>query len=432
MSRGKGRAKPPTHASRIADLERLMAETTQSQLATTAELKDTINQLITLVMAQSAGAQTSGESSETVQMRTRPLRASDHPFPSVELPQRLRPDPQNSQRGTADTPEALDQQMRNPEYHPTPFYSERKTQLTEKIEPLNDGTSPTFEEWKISIKDRLSVNSDHYQTEKSQKALIWGATTGLARGYLKPRYQSETDPFVTVDDMVELLATYFLTGNESTVRQNNFDERKMKDTETFPEFKASFISLAIDAQVAKTEWFHYLWNKITDTLRIASYTSKRSWNNDFSQMVEHLTEIDYERKSIKKSFASKTIQSSQRPVVEVPSATNRPSYKSSTAQPSSSSFVPNQKFHYKLSPEQTHRSSAPVRTTVNAAARQTPSDERLCYSCGKPGHMKSDCPQIPSVREVDLVDANLDVVKEEREGDDEVESDTIYTGNEEA
>lgn len=60
------------------------------------------------------------------------------------------------------------------------------TRLTEKIEPLDDGLSPSFKQWRASIQDRLEVNADHYPTERSRRALIWGATTGVARNYLEP------------------------------------------------------------------------------------------------------------------------------------------------------------------------------------------------------------------------------------------------------
>ena len=50
--------------------------------------------------------------------------------------------------------------------------SYRKTQLTEKITPLDDGQAPTFRQWKASILDRLEVNSDHYPTRRSRLALV--------------------------------------------------------------------------------------------------------------------------------------------------------------------------------------------------------------------------------------------------------------------
>ena len=69
---------------------------------------------------------------------------------------------------------------------PFTLYPPRKTVLTEKITPLDEGQAPTFKQWKASIMDRLEVNADHYPTERSRQALVWGTTSGKARDYLEP------------------------------------------------------------------------------------------------------------------------------------------------------------------------------------------------------------------------------------------------------
>jgi hypothetical protein len=53
-----------------------------------------------------------------------------------------------------------------------PSRPSRKTQLTEKITPLDDGINPTYQQWRASVRDRLTVNHDHYSDHYSRKALI--------------------------------------------------------------------------------------------------------------------------------------------------------------------------------------------------------------------------------------------------------------------
>ena len=62
----------------------------------------------------------------------------------------------------------------------------KKSTISEKITPLSDGIEHTFLQWSASIRDRLIVNEDHYPTDVSRRALIWGTTTGLAKTYLEP------------------------------------------------------------------------------------------------------------------------------------------------------------------------------------------------------------------------------------------------------
>ena len=98
------------------------------------------------------------------------------------------------------------------------------------------------------------MNVDHYPTEVMRKAMIWSTTTGLARSYLEPRYQSD-DPsqdFKTAEEIIELLLTYFITGYETEEYRNRFDDmliaEKRYENETFPAFIARFYSTAVKAR----------------------------------------------------------------------------------------------------------------------------------------------------------------------------------------
>ncbi|OAF60040.1 hypothetical protein VC83_03122 [Pseudogymnoascus destructans] len=137
----------------------------------------------------------------------------------------------------------------------------KKSTISEKITPLSDGIEHTFMQWSASIRDRLVVNEDHYPTDVSRRALIWGTTTGLAKKYLEPQYLSATHGFRSADEMMDLLGSYYLTGNETEQARNLFDDLQMGEkghtNETFSEFKARFQSAAITGQVTESEWFRF-------------------------------------------------------------------------------------------------------------------------------------------------------------------------------
>jgi hypothetical protein len=73
--------------------------------------------------------------------------------------------------------------------------------------------------------------------------------------------------FRSANEMMDLLASYYLTGNETEQARNLFDDLQIGEkghtSETFPEFKARFQSAAIIGQVTESEWFRYMWNKLT-------------------------------------------------------------------------------------------------------------------------------------------------------------------------
>ncbi|KFY86454.1 hypothetical protein V498_07500, partial [Pseudogymnoascus sp. VKM F-4517 (FW-2822)] len=110
------------------------------------------------------------------------------------------------------------------QYTEDPSSRYKKSTISEKITLLSDGIEHTFLQWSASIQDRLVVNEDYYPTDVSRRALIWGTTTSLAKKYLEPQYLSDTHGFQSADEMMDLLGSYFLTGNETEQARNEFDD----------------------------------------------------------------------------------------------------------------------------------------------------------------------------------------------------------------
>ena len=283
-----------------------------------------------------------------------------------------------------------------PEGTPFDYRSDRKPQskLTEKIEPLDDGTQPSYRQWQISIRDRFTVNADHYVTDLSRMALVWGTTTGLARTYLEPRYQSDSSSaFTTAEEMMGLLKSFFLTGYETEDARNAFEALFMCDksheNENFAEFRARFTSMATLGEVPISEQFHYMWMKLTPNLRNQSTVMKRGWNGDLSAMIADLIALDKERKHNAElnSLASRNATTS---------SSNRSSTKSTTVGPSNKTY---------LTQRQTYKPFLPIRHTTNEPSRAPPFVPRVpppnqdrfktdstltpdsaCFHCKKPSH----------------------------------------------
>ena len=347
----------------------------------------------------------------------------DDPVPTVEATEQRLPRIRNAAEAIQPPPfqptrsPSIPRLLRLPTEEPP--YRHNKSTISEKITPLSDGVEHTFLQWSASIRDRLLVNEDHYPTDVSRRALIWGTTTGLAKTYLEPQYLSDTHGFHSADEMMDLLGSYFLTGNETEQARNLFDDLHMGEkghtNETFPEFKARFQSAAITGQVTESEWFRYMWNKLTPQFRSRVAVIKSQWKGDYHTMVRELTAFDQERRR----------NNELNPLVPPPKRTTtytRPTdirkVSASTSKTTRDTPAPYIRTPFLPKPAIPER----VRTAAPASSGN-------CFKCGKPGHFQDKCPLNATVKEIDRNDPDTEEQWEEAV---ELQSDESLEENDEA
>ena len=219
--------------------------------------------------------------------------------------------------------------------------------------------------------------------------------------------------------MLSLLASYFLTGNETEDARNLFEDMYMGEDkhthETFPEFKARFQSAAVMGNVPESEWFRTMWTKLTPQLRKETSINKALWKGDYRLMVQALTAYDLERRRNTELSARlpQKLGVTPKKVATTPyggTTTYKPTNPLRTGAPT---FKPT--IQAKRPPDQ-------ARTITPFSA---PVTDLICFNCKKPGHIANVCPDRTTIRKLLRDDPESEEICEEvvehQDIEDEVE-----------
>jgi hypothetical protein len=336
----------------------------------------------------------------------------NQPLPSIEDPKQRTPP--NGPRPSLAMPTRMADNYLTPEQHrnpserdPTPNEQSAKLKIIEKVIPLDDGSKPTYKQWRITVRDRLRTNRDYYDTEDLRKTFIWASTIGKARDYLEPHYQGEDDEFNTAEEMIEHLEAYFLTGYEIQDYSHRFNDMKMGESghanETFAEFSVRFRHTAVRGWKNKAMWYEAMWEKLTPQLRKAATQLVQFWKEDYEEMVVSLTSIDRVRRrnwELDGRVPTRVNQSERAGTSRspVPSrSTPKPPRFDSYSKPKPMLALP--------APPPPTPSTTPNRTRFSAGPSRSSSakpSSNACFFCNKVGHFKSQCPDLPAIRQMIL------------------------------
>ncbi|KAJ6093499.1 hypothetical protein N7486_008788 [Penicillium sp. IBT 16267x] len=135
---------------------------------------------------------------------------------------------------------------------------------------LDDGKDIKFEHWKREISNKLTLNGDHYLSERHRIAYVLSRCTGKAALHTMTRADEEsTDRYRTYKEILEHLDTVFRDPQRRRVAQREFTTLMMKPGEDFNSFYAEFARLAMESHREKSLLKEDVYDKVPYKLQTA-------------------------------------------------------------------------------------------------------------------------------------------------------------------
>jgi Zinc knuckle len=279
----------------------------------------------------------------------------------------------------------------------TPLFEALSNRATVKLkdpEPLTDGASPSFENWRIQIEDKFLVNSRMFDSEQAKMAYIFNRTADIAQKHLAPRYKKGPEPFTSAAEMVTYLAEILENPFEAQDARIDFRKLTMREDESFSDFYTRFLHLAGMGKIPTDDLQPDLYDKLTPALQqsvlpfLDTLLTSKALAHKCLLVDKNLRRLQLRRNQLR------TARLPPRSVITSPPARQSATTSTPPSDVRASSPTPAPKLYGPT------RESTPI--------RKDPED--ACYRCKQLGHFAKDCPEPPRPRidVKELVEPNTD------------------------
>ena len=164
---------------------------------------------------------------------------------------------------------------------------------------FNGSDRSKFEDWKLRIENKLSLNGDHYPTEAFKIEYVISRLGGKATEHTVPRRRKlTTKPYVSVNDLFHHLSDLYETPLQIQEDASGYicDDLKQGVEQPFPDFYAEFMRHAgqLSDSVSSRHLARCLQSGLNKRLTNACQMTGKYWTNtSLSDLKKYLTGVDY-------------------------------------------------------------------------------------------------------------------------------------------
>lgn len=239
---------------------------------------------------------------------------------------------------------------------------------------ITNGVDPVFESWKIQMQAKLRANADHFPTEEDKMEYVFSRTLGDAQKHLLPRFDEDSPiRFTSTKEMFQHLAAIYVNPNKVRDAQFKYHRLQMQASHTFSEFQTTFLHLAGEGQVPRTNLRLDLYDKLPPHLQRMLLPTLDDLDT-YEQLASRCLALDTGLKRIEE--AEKQLQSQYRKRKNQITSTAPTTASGTTGTPAPPSIL-----RVSPTPDVHTRRTTLAETTIT------------CYNCHKSGHFASSCPE---------------------------------------
>ena len=282
-----------------------------------------------------------------------------------------------------------------------PRYS-RKAKPTSIDPGTFEGNKDEFDGWIVKLADKFEEDNETFKKERSRMALINNLVSGAPQRLLRTRYESETNPYSSAAEMVQVLSTVYRNVNQASTARTKLSKMMYEPGGKLDiyQYIAEINSLADQAGIPEAERKTILWEHIPPHLdhQLLGMSQKSSVTyEEFTTLVANAAYSQQRSYELRRESRRKKEDSNDNPKND-PKPRKTPRPKPAGGKPATVLSV--------------HRALTEDEKRVHW-------DAGTCFICGKSGHKGVDCPDRGEIRAVKAVKTTTQ--KEEKKKKDKKE-----------